>query len=130
MDVADLWFEIGEQLPGELATLAFELLEQDPSRLDGRCTELVNKAVACWTVRCPQVDELHAVARLLKPRTHMKRREDGQVGIDQQSPEEIPLVDLLTRFTKTTRPQPNFAQKFKLVNMVLMPYVVPLFGKP
>lgn len=124
-DLVDLYFEMGEKLPGELACLAFEQLQHEPQRLDGRCVELVERIVECWKVRFPIDGEVEEVVALLKPRTRFTKPEPGII----QPSEEIPLIHLVTVFTKGTRPTPDFAAKFKIVNMRLMPHVIAIFNK-
>lgn len=124
-DVIDLWFEMGEKLPPELTMLALSSMIHEPHRLDGRCEEVVKRLVLTWKERMPLVDELHLVVALLKPpRTAVVDKELSP----ETDPETIPLISLVTKFTKDTRPSPEFASKFKVINSVLMPAVIHCIG--
>jgi hypothetical protein len=123
-DVVDLWFEMGEKLPPELTMLALSSMIHEPHRLDGRCAEAVARLVETWKQRMPLTDELNLVVALLGPRTAVVEKELSP----ETDPETIPLIDLVTKFTKGTRPTSEFQAKFKLVNRILMPAVIRCIG--
>src|SRR5690606_7732949 len=96
-DLVDLWFDMGERLPPELSIIALEMLQAQPSRLDGRCVEAVSRIVEAWKVRFPVPGEVQLVVDVLLPRTEVLR--GAKENID---PEKVPLIHLATCFTKAT----------------------------
>jgi hypothetical protein len=127
-DLVDLYFEMGERLPGELACCVFEQLRREPHRLDGRCVALVGRIVESWKVRFPITGEVEEVVSLLKPRTRELSSKEAGAQFEELNPEDIPLIHLVTSFTKGTRPTPDFAAKFKFVNARIMPHVISIFN--
>lgn len=126
-DLVDLYFEMGERLPGELAVIALEQLEKEPHRLDGRCSDLVARVVESWKVRFPVSGEVEQIVTLLKPRTKRGIGNLAREDFDKLTPEDIPLVHLVSSFTQQTRASPDFSAKFRIFNRTLMPHVISVF---
>jgi hypothetical protein len=131
-DLVDLWLEHGERLPPDLACIALEMLFEQPERMEGCTLDAVSQRkafmdtlVQVWKTRLPVEAEVQAVARLLD--SPHKLPKDEKERNEERILRDVPLVYLVTQYTKGTRPTALFSQGFKLVNRVLMPYIVKCF---
>lgn len=135
-DLVDLWLEHSERLPPDLAGLALEMLLEDPSRLEhyrgtieSNRKAVLDAAVSMWKTRMPTQAEVRALAGIFGPLSKQLSRNNSE-NTEEAILRDAPLVYFITQFTKGTRPSPLFSQGFKLVNAILMPYVVRCFPPP
>lgn len=131
-DLIDLWFEHGERLPPDLAGLALEMLLEDPSRIEASRGSLescrkgvIDAVVHVWKTRLPTTAEVEAIANIFAPIS--KQLPQGEEHTEEVILRDAPLVYFIVQFTKKSRTTALFSQSFKLVNSVLMPYIVRCF---